>query len=111
MAKDLDYHMVNTLLGRAHKLELQFDLKFLVYCIDKTRQNRVEISDGGAEEITFRLKRAKLHSETCKKNIRTFWNSLLTEVDVSNLNGVVADIEKHETSADSIYSKVNAFVF
>ena len=70
----------------------------------------MEAVDGGAEEISFKLRQAKEHSEECKKYIRMFWHNLLSEVDLSGINDLVARIEKHERSTEVIFKKVFLFL-
>lgn len=101
-----DLHTASILLGRASRLEYYFDIEFLIFSADKVRQKYMEIMDGGTEEITFKIKIARMHQEECKKYIRTFWHNLLTELDLGTINDVIARIDKHERSADESYKKL-----
>ena len=88
------------------RLEPIVTLEYMYFCIDQYRAAIVTASDGGAEEISVRIRRAKASQEVCKKNIKLFWNNILTEFDLGSLGNVVMNIVKHELIAERIYKKV-----
>ena len=101
-----DISNISTLIHRGMRLEPIVTLEYMYFCIDHYRSAIVSASDGGAEEISVRINRAKESQEECKKNIKLFWNNILTEYDLGSLGNVVMNIVKHELIAERIYKKV-----
>lgn len=100
------FQALSILVHRAMRLEPYPDIEYMLYIVEKRKQKLMEFHDGGSEEIAQGLKMARVNQEECKKYIKTFWNNLLTEVDLGSLNEVVMNVEKHESSAEKTYKAV-----
>jgi len=82
------------------------------------RKYRILLTDGGAEEISNKLKDANRYQMECKHWMSSFWGNLMREEDIHGLTDLVdlirdiiyflqvAMIETYERKAEHIYTKL-----
>eukprot|EP01116_Phalansterium_solitarium_P002832 TRINITY_DN1311_c0_g1_i6.p1 TRINITY_DN1311_c0_g1~~TRINITY_DN1311_c0_g1_i6.p1 ORF type:complete len:1724 (+),score=589.32 TRINITY_DN1311_c0_g1_i6:117-5288(+) len=98
-----DYQLVKNYISRAKRTQMQPDQLYGLHCVDSRRKERVQLTDGGEEEITDKLARASRLQEHCKKWISAFWQNLAREDELSKLLEIVSSIDQYERKADDVF--------